>query len=524
MTGGLIQLAAYGAQDHYLTGNPQISFFKTVYRRYTNFSMESIRLSFEGNTNVLLDKNISYTCKIVRNGDLLTNLYFCFTLPAIYSGTNNSKEYEFQWVENLGTNIIDSVSVHIGGESIDRHYGEWLNIWNELTLDNTQKETYNKMIGNIPELYDPKNTRGNLDSSGNPKYPTVLNSSTYEDIPSIPDQKIYVPLIFWFNKNPGLALPLVALQYHQVEIRMELRPLLDLYTLIDTNNKSDNYGKRIKPIMGIKNHSIENFIRDNNMIKITNQGRELSSFEINPYIEANYIFLDGKERERFADVEHQYLVETVRKITSIGHVGFTNINMDLQHPVKTIVWVGKRDDIDKRNDWNNYTNWLYNVPPYRVDNYERIYNYGKYNNLYFYPDPNDSSQNWKQFKYLKKDIITDSKLILNAMDRFDSKDSNYFKFVQPFQHLKKSTNKDGIFMYSFSLDPNKFQPSGSCNMSRINKISIQFDINSPPLLPIIDPNNDANKNYYYGYDFSVYILSYNILRIMSGIGGLEFSN
>jgi len=521
MTGGLIQLAAYGAQDHYLTGNPQISFFKMVYRRYTNFSMESKRVSFEGNTNLLLDKNISYVCKIKRNGDLLTNIYFCFELPAIYSGSNNNKDLEFQWVKNIGTNIIDNVGIFIGGNAIDRHYGEWMNIWNELNLTTDQKISNNEMIGNTPELYDPKNSQGNLDINGNPKYPTVSNNTTIDDIPSIPNRKIYVPLIFWFNRNPGLALPLVALQYHDIEIRMDLRPLPDLYTIIDTNSSSINFGKRIKPIIDNPYNGIENFIKNNNMIKYVQNKPELIIFDINPYLEINYIFLDDEERTRFSNMEHQYLIECTRRITSYGHSGsIVNINMDLQHPVKNLIWVGKRNDIEQRNDWNNYSNWIYEtIPPYRIDYYNSIYNYGKIGNNFFYPDPNDNDKNIK-YKYLQKNIVINSKLILNGLDRFAKKDNIYFQHVQPLQHFQTSTNKHGINVYTFSLEPNKFQPSGSCNMSRINKISLQFDINE---IPKITNGIDINRNYY-NYDFNIYIQHYNVLRIMSGTGALEFSN
>ena len=512
MTGGELQLASYGAQDQYLTGNPQISFFKMVYRRYTNFSMESIKCTFDGNTNLLLSSNITFRAKIQRIGDLLSTMYFCFNLPEIYSGTRNNINYEFQWIKNIGTNIIDNVRILLGGNILDSHYGEWLNIWNELTLSNDELTAFNKLIGNIPELYDPKNSNGSLNSEGIPIYPT---NSIDSNIPSIEKQIIYVPFAFWFNKNPGLALPLIALQYMDLEVYIDIKPIYDLYTIIETDTNTTNSGKRIKPTS--EHHNIGYFFKSNKFV---------NDLDIIPFMELNYIFLDEKERTRFSGVEHQYLIETTRKIHSTGHTNFANIKLELQHPTKKIIWVGKRNDADERNDWNNYTNWIYeDIPPFRTENYQTIYNYGKnYNNEYFYPDPNDSSQNWQNYTYLKKDIINNAKLILNGMDRFDYKDNKYFQYAQPLQHFKKSFNKDGIFLYSFSLNPEKHQPSGSCNMSRINKISIQFEINNPPIKSNINPEDDPTNNYYYQYDFNIYSVTYNIFRIMSGIGGLEFAN
>ena len=235
MPGGLIQLKAYGAQDYNLTGNPQISFFKTVYRRYTNFAMEYYTLFPEVNLALSDTSTTVYNFDIKRNGDLVNNIYFNFTLPDIYSDANKN----FRWIKNIGTSIIHKVSIYIGGSLIDENYGEWFNIWNELTLDNGKKQ-YNEMIGNVPELYNPELDKGNAFS-----YPNKNKNG--DTIPSIKGRIIRVPLIFWFNTNSSLALPLIALQYNPVSITVELRKITDLYTVIDINTNSESYSKRIKP-------------------------------------------------------------------------------------------------------------------------------------------------------------------------------------------------------------------------------------------------------------------------------------
>jgi hypothetical protein len=260
MAGGLLQLAGYGNQDIYLTGSPLISYFKVVYRRYTNFSMENISLDMD-KTELSFNQQKQFTRIFDRNADLVSKVYLSLSLPEIMSPPG----YEFQWIKNIGTNMISSVSVFIQGRKIDEHYGEWLHIWHELHLTADFREGYNEMIGNIPEIYDPANAPGN-----NGIYPSSVPGVDF--LPSIKETRLYVPLIFWFNRHPGLALPLIALQYHEVELQFTLRPVKDLYTIIETKTSSANYGYRIKPLENDSSHSIANFLADGTLSTINNDG------------------------------------------------------------------------------------------------------------------------------------------------------------------------------------------------------------------------------------------------------------
>ena len=514
MTGGLIQLAAYGSQDHYLTGNPNISFFKCVYKQYTNFSMESIRLNFEGNTYVSTGENSTIICKLNRNADLVTNCYFCFTLPAIY--VPNSDKRKFKWIKNIGTNIIERVTIYIGGALIDTHTGEWLNILRELNMSDTEKQNHDNLIGNIPDLYNPVYSDGSYKYS-EPNFGLEDSSYKIEDCPTIPETLITVPLCFWFNNNSGMALPLIALQYQEVEIHIELRQLIDLYLITDEN--SDRY---YKPEDIHSTEGIQNFLKDTDMIsKTSNNVVILNYFDLNAYFDVNYIFLDNLEREKFANITHEYLVTQTFKMNNPGHNNYVNIDLLMQHPVKELVWIGKRNDIDLRNDWNNYTNWIYeDIPPYSKE-YKTTYDYK--NNFfpfikedkYFIEKQRDSIK----YEYLQKNIVKTTDLLLNGLFRFRDKSYKYFNQLQNYQHYKKNI-KSGIQVYSFALNPNKYQPSGSCNMSRINKISMLIDVNSIP----IDYNKKLGGVSFYSYDFSIYSINYNILRITGGMGNLQFSN
>ena len=492
MPGGLIQLAAYGSQDFYLTGNPQISFFKTVYRRYTNFSMESVEETIDTSTEISMDTGSTLKFNVKRIADLVKDIYFVFTLPAVYS----SDSVKFQWIKNIGTSIINNVNISVGGSIIDRHYGEWLNIWHELTLSEEKKEGYYKMIGNIPELYDPANASGN-----NNLYP---NSSTSDTIPSINQYKIYVPLVFWFNRNFGCTLPLIALQRHEVDIALELRPLRELYTIIDTDTTSSTYSYRIRPDSTIASHQIQNFITDTSMVSVSDSGaRTLIRFDLNAYLEINYIFLDKDERKRFALVEHEYLIEQVIRVdTGITITSSTDkidkVDLLIHHPVKQLIWVARRTDFEDHNDWNNYTNWLVeNTPPYSL-NFSNPY--GETASI--------TSSNYDLIK--ERNIIKTGTLLLNGLDRFKEKDATYFNLIQPFQHQHR-ISKEGIYSYSFGLDVQKYQPMGSCNMSRFNNIQLQLKFNG------------RSSSDTYNYNLYVFAVNYNILRIMGGMGGVEFA-
>lgn len=540
MGGGLLQLASTSkSQESFLIGNPQISFFESVYRKYTNFSMESIRLDVNGPT-LSETSNTQLTCPILRDGDLISDIYFCFELPDIYSGQYSQSgsapfyNYEFQWIKNIGCNIIETVSIFIGGNRIDRHYGEWLQIWSELNMETNEKKIFDNMTGNIPELYDPANGEGQ-----NGIYPHITNSSSYTNqankytnqmtniieisnasksitIPSIRKRKIKVPLLFWFNRNKGLALPLIALQYNSIEIKLVLKNVNKLFTVIETDNTLTFHKKRIKP--GINTHTgIANFLLDSSMVN-SGSTRTLNFFDIKPYVEGNYIFLDTDERTRFSQKEHNHLIEQVKRVDISGVVSSTRHTIELSQPVKYMAWVGRRSDANERNDWNNYTNWIYpKVPPYSNEyNYKTMFgSYTNSNPPYYTVSEATHKTNFRT-EYLNKSILTNAALSFNGLFRIKSKDDDYFNNVQFYQHFKKNTLEDGIYVYSFSLNPDKFQPSGACNFSMINNIELTLDINELP--------KDSSSNNYYNYEFNIYTVNYNVLRIMSGTGGIQYNN
>ena len=505
MPGGLMQLSAYGAQDFYLTGNPQISYFKTVYRRYTNFAMENYRINPQGNLGLTDNDTTNYRFEIKRNGDLISDMYIVFDLPSIYSDNGT----QFKWIKNIGFNIINRVTVYIGGSLIDENYGEWFDIWNELTLPANKKDQFNEMIGNVPELYDPSSTNG---------YQTYPNASINSTIPSIQGRKIRVPLIFWFNRNYSLAIPLVSLQYMPLEINVELRKITDLYTVIDINDSNETYGCRIKPLKTVpdynRSYALFNFVNDSSFDLSAGEGnsKTIKNFNINIYLDVNFIFLETEEMKLFAKSEHKYLIQQVRQSSFQGSIGNDTLELLVHHPTSFMVVVAKRSDVENRNDWNNYTNWIdEEVPPWS-DNFNNEF-YEQY-----YDDTNSSEIiNTQNFKFRNSpNILKNLKLKLNGADRFADQEPEYFNRVIPFKYAK-SIPKKGIMMYSFGVNPLDYQPSGSCNFSRFNSIELFLETQEVPI-------PQGNVDNLYNYDINVYTINYNILRIANGIGNVEFSN
>ena len=417
MGGGLMQLVAYGAQDIYLTGNPQITFFKVVYRRHTNFAIEAIEQVFTG--NVALGKKTS--CTIARNGDLVGRMYLEVDLAFDHSSTRSGsqlKDDRIQAIKNInkfvfpGHSMINYVDIEIGGQCIDKHYGEWLNIWKELTESIEGLQKHNRLIDCSLQAGKPR-AEGNDDC----------------DV-----RKVFVPLQFWFNRNPGLALPLIALQYHEVKINIMF-------------NKMENLLHAIGGDANMTSVKIENIC-----------------------LYCDYIFLDTDERRRFAQVSHEYLIEQVQFNGRNAGSGNQNIGLRFNHPCKEIVWVA-------------------------------------HNNAH----RGTPGTTWKPFEFVLTNnydpLISSCVLQLNGHDRFREREGTYFTHVQKWQHHTGGHQTEkGIHVYSFALNPEEHQPSGTCNFSRID--------NSILVVNAVSQTDEIR----------VYATNYNVLRIMSGMGGLAYSN
>jgi len=419
MGGGLLQLVAYGAQDVYLTGNPQITFFKVVYRRHTNFAIEAIQQTFNGNPGY----GNTVNCQISRNGDLINRMYLQVEVPPVKTGETDT------YVNYLGLRLLKSVVIEIGGQQIDKHYSDWMYIWNELSLPTGKRYAYDKMVG--------------ADTGDTTSSTTTL----------------YVPLEFWFCRNVGLALPLIALQYHEVKVKIEFEQLSNCIVDSDGGTSAD-----------------------------TGNFSELKDISL----WVDYIFLDTDERRRFAQLSHEYLIEQLQFTgTETLGTGSTRVKLNFNHPCKELVWVAKAKGTTLRNArWYDYSDM-----DVKDDNAVV---------------PNDKAKN----------PFEDAILQLNGNDRFAIRKGSYFNLVQPYQHHTNVTANPGINVYSFALKPEDHQPSGTLNMSRIDTATLMVTTVDKMQI-LINRSTDKTMDY---SGINIYAVNYNVLRILSGMGGLAYSN
>ncbi len=507
-----MQLVAYGAQDVYLTGNAQITFFKVVYRRHTNFATESIEQNVQGTANF----GRKLTVEVQRSGDLVTKMYFRTELPALTATAN----HKVAWVQRVGHALINSVELQVGGTTVDKHYGDWLNVWYELARNWAHDRGYDRMIGNTAEL-------------------TTLASTQKA-------QTLWVPLQFSCCRNDGLALPVIALQYHDIKLQIELNSLEKLV-----------------------NHT------DKTLSSALSNSSSLSLGSTSVFVD--YVYLDNEERKRFAQASHEYLFEQLQQsVESVpGKTGKFRLN--LNHPVKELVWVNRSSKFTTGNQFLAYN--PRNPDLARVEATKRfvlrmatgvtatantlITASGSETTAnqticseikgYYTSAQNDidsivilgrlltveemskpisdwsfvgaglgdgqaandvTVRDWCNFG-LNLDgsgnPTQSAKLELNGHERFTQREGDYFNYVQPWQ-CHTNCPCDGVNVYSFALNPEEHQPSGTCNMSRIDNAN----------LTVTYPDNYIASGV--TSDLIVFAVNYNVLRVMSGMGGLAYSN
>ena len=517
MGGGLMQLVAYGAQDVYLTGNPQITFWKVTYRRHTNFAMESIEQTFNGQA----DFGRRVTCTISRNGDLAYRTYLQVTLPEIGQSLGDSSPVYARWLDFPGHQLIENVEVEIGGQRIEKQYGDWMHIWCQLTMDKNQEKGYYKMVGNTTQLTfvtDPSfaDVDGPCDSNAPRQVCAPRNA--------LPETTLYIPLQFWFCTNPGLALPLIALQYHEVKVNLDLRAIDECLFAVKSLTATQD---------------------DQKVAAAYSQSLVSASLYV------DYVYLDTDERRRMAQNPHEYLIEQLQ-YTGAESVGSSSnkIRLNFNHPCKELVWVVQPDcNVDYCSSLIggnvlykalgaqpfNYTDAIDALPnsikafggPAGVMGSDAVIS----NQLFESAGAVDVTANaefsgeWAgagvasgvsdagTFVLAETSLdmhcwgenpVVTAKLQLNGQDRFSEREGTYFDQVQPWQHHSRAPDT-GVNVYSFALRPEEHQPSGTCNMSRIDNATLQLVLSNAT----VEGANTAKVR--------VYARNYNVLRIMSGI-------
>lgn len=428
--GALIQIVtSKGSPDLYLTLNPQMSFFRTIYKRHTSYAIETVQIEFDSVPN--FGKQVK--AKLAKYGDLISKIYLRIKLDGINGQNRKSfeKEYDdvnnehtdcycencikkqqknklnYGWVNCLGHIILNSMFIEIGGQQIDKQYGEWLEIWSELTIPLSKKQAYYEMIGKVDQH--------------------AFTIDTFTN-----NMDLYVPLQFWFCKDYSLALPIIALDYHEVNIGINFRNFNDCW--ISAKNVPDP---------------------------------ECPKF--NAYLLVDYIFIDIDEREYFMSSTHTYIIEQLQVNENIMVSSKNNvINFYLNYPVKELIWVLQRSDINLTKDWYNFGQYL-----------------DRTNNI--------------------NDTMKRCQLLLNGQERMRNMPAKYYRLIQPF-NCHTNVPNNFIYLYSFSINPESMIPSGSLNFSKITESKFNLKINK------------SNVDYF----LKVYATNYNVLLITSGMGMILF--
>ena len=445
MGGGILQLSAYGSQDTHLTGNPQITYFKSVYYRHTNFSMESVENTFD--TDPGFGRKVTAT--IARTGDLVHKMYLVVDVPKL-DQPGAATQY-VGWTNKLGHALIKNVEITIGGEVVDKHNSEWLEIWSSLTMPDGKRNAFKKLIGEYDGgiIGTANNDADRVGNKGD-----TATSQPGEIISGESTQKLYIPLQFWFCRSIGSSIPLISLPHQDIKINIEFRSLNEL-------TKAD---------------SSRNVYADGTTVSPT----------ISASLFVDYIYLDNKERQIFTEKNHEYVIEQVQydgeeTISLGGNTRFTT-NLSFVQPVKEIFWIITNEDRIAKTQ-TGQGNSLLDFSTFQGDDRKTT------------------------------DEFDSAVLKINGVDRFSPRDPLYFRAVQPMQHHTHVPIDKYIYCYSFAVNPEELQPSGACNFSMLDTATLQLNYTSSDSTR---SNNSAR--------LKVFALNYNILRIMSGMSGLAYSN
>jgi hypothetical protein len=568
MAGGLLNLIALGNQNIILTGNPTKSFFKSTYSKYTNFGLQKFRLDQIGQTELDVTKISKFSFKILRYGDLLMDIYLVIKLPRIWSPVlkynNEYRPYEFKWIKNIGCQIIKEVNITIDGTTIQKFSGHYLQNIVERDYDANKKAIFDKMTGNISELNDPANY-----NNRNNNYPNAFNieniSSDISGIePSIRDYNLYIPINSWFSMSSLMALPLICLQYSDLVIDFTLRPIMELYTIKDVlyvntdsipyNNfpqiqaTQNNFAYQFKrfiyaPLLRDLNYNSDDYIN----LKTT--------INTNVHLICTQCFLEETERKHFAKNSQSYLIREINEYNFEKVIKTNKVKIDSKGLISGWMWYFQRSDVASRNEWSNYTNWLYedkipndlkkltilninaNINEYKYYAPHFSYNSGDISkNIYITGTTPDVYSQTNQCEIMKNFAI-----VCDGKYREQEFDSNIFSKLEKYNKSNGACGKTGLYCYNFSLttDPFKLQPNGAFNTNLFKTIEFEYNnYSNPPIdeiksnfITICDPDTgavigvsrDPTSIYKYTYNLHVIEEKYNILLFQNGFAGLVYS-
>jgi hypothetical protein len=581
MPGGLLNLIAYGNQNTILNGNPKKSFFKTTFKKYTNFGLQKFRIDFDGQRKLRMTEESKFTFYVPRYAELLMDTYICVTLPTIWSPvmppeTERDKwaPYEFKWIKDLGTQMIKDVTISVGGQILQKFSGAYLLSMIQRDYPTAKHQLYDEMTGNVPELNNPGCCGARVNQYPNAYYTPDQRGAE----PSIRGRKLYIPINAWFTLSSQMAFPLVCLQYNTLQIDVTIRPVRELYTIRDVTD-SENGWPYVQSNYILPEHQFYRFLQTPPDVELTAEsfGDKRTDWNADVHLISTYGFLSAEETAAFAANEQKYLIKAVYEWDYKGVTGNTRVKLENSlGMVANWMFFFRRSDVSLRNEWSNYTNWPYEYLPYDIIPGPDMF------------DPQHASDGWQPKVVLENGTVTSSRttyilgpgrnpcmdeagrpepgastnrrtglhitgpfegenqrdilntmgIILNGKYRENILDAGIYNYVE--KYVRTNGNPPpGLYCYNFCLstDLQDLQPSGAINMSKFTQIELEISTIYPTLDPnasfhtICDPTTGlpigVNKTnwriYNYTFDMTVMEERYNVLTFASGNCGLMYA-
>jgi hypothetical protein len=553
MAGGLLNIISVGNNNVILTGNPSKTFFKVTYSKYSNFGLQKFRIDYDGLRDLRLTEPSTFTFKIPRYAELLMDTYLVVTLPDIWSPLYHPcietdlrwAAYDFRWIKDLGTHMIKEITITCGSLTLQKYSGEYLAAMVERDFTAEKKDLFNKMAGNIDELYDPANIFGRDNT-----YPSAYytQSSTGSE-PSIRGRSLYIPINTWFTLDSRCAFPLISLQYNELVISVTLRPIQELFQVRDV---FDIQYRRpyVQPDFNENRFQMYRFLQNPPSPVITSEmySNKISTWNADIHLLSTYCFLSKEETQVFATQDQVYLVKDVFQYNFENVTGSKKLKLMSNGMISNWMFYLQRNDVNLRNEWSNYTNWPYSTIPADLElpdddnalipavyKKEIIYGPGQ--------DPNDQIRTGL---YITGDYKVDNQrniletmgILLNGEYRENLLTRGVYDYIEKYVRTNGNA-KEGLYCYNFCLNtsPFEYQPSGAINMSKFKNIELEITTYVPPIDGInssfdivcdgggnpIGVRKSNWKLYQYNYNMTLFEERYNVLSFIGGNAGMMYA-
>ena len=560
MAGGLLNIVANGSNNVILTGNPTKTFFKVTYSKYTNFGLQKFRVDFDGARQLQLNTKSVFSFKIPRYAELLMDTYLVFNLPDIWSPimyptaqTNYQwSPYEFRWINDIGTQIIDEITITCGSLTLQRYSGQYLKAMVERDFTAEKKDIFNRMSGNVPELTNPGNCYNRLGTYPNAYYTPYQAGAE----PSIRGKTIYIPINTWFTLDSRCAFPLVALQYNELVINVTLRPIQELFIARDVFDFPNGF-PLVQPNFNLQQFNMYQFLQtppyvdvnanyDNLAVPSNYYENQINTWNADVHLLCTYCFLSNEEAAVFAAEDQVYLVKDVFEYNFYNITGTQKVELTSNGMIASWMWFLQRNDVNMRNQWSNYTNWAYNQIPGDVQLSpfdETLKNpvtgkqgFGPYIAMDGTTTGIVYTGNYAD--YNQREILLTLGILLDGDYRENILESGVFNYVEKYARSQGSA-ADGLYCYNFCLNTNplEYQPSGAINLSRFRTIELEIATYPAPINPYTSATNVicdlggnpigiSKSNYqlnYYNYNMTLFEERYNILTFFGGNCGMLYA-